>query len=281
MTTQADAPEGLLRRAIAPDPASGKVHAITPQRAAWQYVGFADYRLRAGMTLERLGDERERAVIVLEGAATIRAGGVSYGSLGSRTTVFDGPPPPVLLLEPGLDLTIEAEGAATVIVADAPGATVRRTQLFEPDDLYIETRGKGITERRIHHLLPPSTEAGRLILFEVFTPGGNWSSYPPHKHDTEDPPNEAYLEELYYYRFKRPEGWGFARVYTPDGSLDVSFAPRDSDVLLIPRGYHPFGAPAGYDAYYLNVMAGPHRAWHFTVDPEHAWLMNWDPNLPK
>jgi 5-deoxy-glucuronate isomerase len=281
MTTQADAPEGLLRRAIAPDPASGKVHAITPQRAAWQYVGFADYRLRAGMTLECLGDERERAVIVLEGAATIRAGGVSYGSLGSRTTVFDGPPPPVLLLEPGLDLTIEAEGAATVIVADAPGATVRRTQLFEPDDLYIETRGKGITERRIHHLLPPSTEAGRLILFEVFTPGGNWSSYPPHKHDTEDPPNEAYLEELYYYRFKRPEGWGFARVYTPDGSLDVSFAPRDSDVLLIPRGYHPFGAPAGYDAYYLNVMAGPHRAWHFTVDPEHAWLMNWDPNLPK
>jgi 5-deoxy-glucuronate isomerase len=281
MTTQADAPEGLLRRAIAPDPASGKVHAITPQRAAWQFVGFADYRLRAGMTLECLGDERERAVIVLEGAATIRAGGVSYGSLGSRTTVFDGPPPPVLLLEPGLDLTIEAEGAATVIVADAPGATVRRTQLFEPDDLYIETRGKGITERRIHHLLPPSTEAGRLILFEVFTPGGNWSSYPPHKHDTEDPPNEAYLEELYYYRFKRPEGWGFARVYTPDGSLDVSFAPRDSDVLLIPRGYHPFGAPAGYDAYYLNVMAGPHRAWHFTVDPEHAWLMNWDPNLPK
>jgi 5-deoxy-glucuronate isomerase len=281
MTTQADAPEGLLRRATAPDPASGKVHAITPQRAAWQYVGFADYRLRAGMTLECLGDERERAVIVLEGTATIRAGGVSYGSLGSRTTVFDGPAPPVLLLEPGLDLTIEAEGAATVIVADAPGATVRRTQLFEPDDLYIETRGKGITERRIHHLLPPSTEAGRLILFEVFTPGGNWSSYPPHKHDTEDPPNEAYLEELYYYRFKRPEGWGFARIYTPDGSLDASFAPRDSDVLLIPRGYHPFGAPAGYDAYYLNVMAGPHRAWHFTVDPEHAWLMNWDPNLPK
>lgn len=281
MTTQANAPEDLLRRAAAPDPATGMVHAITPQRAAWQYVGFADYRLRAGMTLECLGDERERAVIVLEGAATIRAGGVSYGSLGSRTSVFDGPPPPVLLLEPGLDLTIEAEGAATVIVADAPGATVRRTQLFEPDDLYVETRGAGITERRIHHLLPPSTEAGRLILFEVFTPGGNWSSYPPHKHDTEDPPREAYLEELYYYRFKRPEGWGFARVYTADGSLDASFAPRDSDVLLIPRGYHPFGAPAGYDAYYLNVMAGPNRAWHFTVDPAHAWLMNWDPNLPK
>jgi 5-deoxy-glucuronate isomerase len=211
----------------------------------------------------------------------VRAGSERYASLGSRDSVFDGPPPPVLLLEPGLDVAVEAEGQATVIVADAPGARVRRTHLFRPDELYVETRGSGITERRIHHLLPPTTQAGRLILFEVFTPGGNWSSYPPHKHDTEDPPNEAYLEELYYYRFKRPEGWGFARVYTPDRSLDASFAPTDGDVLLIPRGYHPFGAPAGYDAYYLNVMSGLNRAWHFTVDPDHAWLMDWDPNLPK
>jgi 5-deoxy-glucuronate isomerase len=184
-------------------------------------------------------------------------------------------------VEPGLELIIEAESDAAVIVAEAPAADLRRTALFEPDDIYVETRGTGITERRIHHLLPPTVEAGRLILFEVFTPGGNWSSYPPHKHDTEDPPREAYLEELYYYRFARPEGWGFARVYTPDGSLDASYAVSDRDVLLIPRGYHPFGAPAGYDAYYLNVMAGPNRAWHFTVDPEHAWLMDWDPNLPK
>ena len=92
---------------------------------------------------------------------------------------------------------------------------------------------------------------------------------------------EAYLEELYYYRFRRPEGWGFARVYTPERDLDVSHAVSDRDVLLIPRGYHPFGAPAGYDAYYLNVMAGPNRAWHFTVDPDHAWLMDWDPSQPK
>jgi len=187
----------------------------------------------------------------------------------------------VLLMEPGLDLEVEAEGPATVIVADAPGAEVRSTRLIEAADIFVETRGSGITERRIHHLLPPTEEAGRLILFEVYTPGGNWSSYPPHKHDTEDPPTEAYLEELYYYRFAKPQGWGFARVYTPDRSLDESFAPGDSDVLLIPRGYHPFGAPAGYDAYYLNVMAGPNRAWHFTIDPDHEWLMNWDPTLPR
>ncbi|MEA2026310.1 MAG: 5-deoxy-glucuronate isomerase [Chloroflexota bacterium] len=270
----------LHRRAGPPHPQTGQVHGISADDAGWKYVGFADYRLAPGQSLTRPADGHELAVIVLEGSASIRADGKRYSSLGSRETVFDGPPPPVLLLEPGSDLEVEAESAATIIVADAPAADVRLTRLFEPADLYVETRGAGITERRIHHLLPPTTEAGRLILFEVYTPGGNWSSYPPHKHDTEDPPREAYLEELYYYRFKRPEGWGFARVYTPDGALDESFAPTDSDVLLIPRGYHPFGAPAGYDAYYLNVMAGPNRAWHFTLDPDHAWLMNWDPQLP-
>ena len=262
------------------DPADGPVHAITSKRAGWQYVGFADHRLEAGESIERDIAPVERTVVVLEGQASVSAGTHRWDSLGSRTSVFDGPAPPVVLVEPGLPLHVMAVTRSTIIVADAPAAGRGRTVLFEPDDIFVETRGQGITERKIHHLLPPTVEAEKLILFEVFTPGGNWSSYPPHKHDTEDPPTEAYLEELYYYRFARPEGWGFARVYTPDRSLDASFAVADSDVLLIPRGYHPFGAPAGYDAYYLNVMAGHNRAWHFTLDPEHAWLMNWDPNLP-
>ena len=187
----------------------------------------------------------------------------------------------MLLLEPGTNLQVTAESQAGIVVADAPGAEVRSTRLIEPDEIRVEARGSGITERRIHHLLPPTAVAGRLILFEVFTPGGHWSSYPPHKHDTEDPPAEAYLEELYYYRFERPEGWAFQRVYTPDRSLDVSFAPGDRDVVLVPRGYHPVGMPAGYDGYYLNVMAGHNRAWHFTVDPDHRWLMDWDPRVPR
>jgi 5-deoxy-glucuronate isomerase len=270
----------LLLRAGTPDTKSGRVHAITPQSAGWRYVGFADHRLERGMRLERPAGDVERVVIVLEGTATVHAGAQSWSSLGSRSGVFDGPPPPVLLLAPGLPLSVEPEPSATVIVAEAPAADVRRTALIEPAEIPVERRGAGITERTIHHLLPPAAEAGRLILFEVFTPGGNWSSYPPHKHDTEDPPREAYLEELYYYRFLRPGGWGFARVYTPDRSLDASYAPSDGDILLVPRGFHPFGAPAGYDAYYLNVMAGPNRAWHFTVDPDHAWLMDWDPQRP-
>jgi len=271
----------LHRRAGAPAPKTGQVHDISTDDAGWQYVGFSDHRLRTGMTLERPADDQEVALIVMEGSVDVVAGGQSYSSLGSRDGVFDGPPPPVLLVEPGLPLEVEAVSDATVIVANAPGAEVRSSRLIGADDIYVETRGSGVTQRRIHHLLPPTAEAGRLILFEVFTPGGNWSSYPPHKHDTEDPPREAYLEELYYYRFARPEGWAFARVYTPDRSLDESFAPTDGDVVLVPRGYHPVGAPAGYDAYYLNVMAGPDRAWHFTIDPDHTWLMDWDPNTPR
>ena len=144
-----------------------------------------------------------------------------------------------------------------------------------------EARGAGNTARRIHHLLPPAAEAGRLIAFEVFTPGGNWSSYPPHKHDTENPPVEAALEELYYYRFAKPQGFAFTRVYTPDRSLDETMTPMDGDLVLVPRGYHPVGAPAGYDCWFLNIMAGPNRAWHFTIDPDHEWLMNWSPAAPK
>ncbi len=247
-------------------------------------MGFSEHRLAAGGGLDRPADDHEVAVVVVEGAVDARAGGRRYPSLGSRETVFDGPPAPVLLLPPGTELQIVAEMPATVVLADAPGAPgagERHERLIEPRDIHVESRGHGVTERRIHHLLPPTAPADRLILFEVFTPGGNWSSYPPHKHDTEDPPREAYLEELYYYRFARPEGWAFARVYTSDRSLDESFSPGDGDVILVPRGFHPVGVPAGYDAYYLNVMAGPHRAWHFTLDRDHAWLMDWDPSTPR
>ena len=281
----------LLRRAAAPA-SDGRIQAIDPASAGWDYTSFDVHRLEPGQSVERPADEQERLVLVLEGRAGLSIGpapatgseaapGEDLGVVGNRTTVFDGVPPPVLLVEPGRGVSIVAETAALVVVAAAPGATVRRTALIQPEDVLVETRGSGQTLRTIHHLLPPSAEAGRLIAFEVFTPGGNWSSYPPHKHDTENPPVEARLEELYFYRFVKPRGFAFARVYTPDRSLDEALTPMDGDVVLVPEGYHPVGVPAGYDCYYLNIMAGPNRAWHFTIDPDHAWLMNWDPAAPR
>jgi 5-deoxy-glucuronate isomerase len=270
----------LLRRAGPPD-AEGSIVRISPAEAEWSYVGFSAHRLAPGAVIRRGAQSEERLILVLEGRATVGVGTEVFVGIGSRDSVFDGPPPPVLLEAPETELEIRAETAALIGIATAPAGSIRRTALIDPDDILVETRGSGTTARRVHHLLPPAAQAGRLIAFEVFTPGGNWSSYPPHKHDTEDPPREAYLEELYFYRFARPQGYALQRVYTADRAVDEIVAPMDGDVVLVPAGYHPVGAPAGYDCYYLNVMAGPNRAWHFTVDPDHAWLMDWDPSAPQ
>ena len=271
----------LLRRAAAPGP-DGLVCAIDPASAGWDWTTFHVYRLEPGQRVTRPADDMERLLLVLEGKASLRVGDQDLGVQGSRMSVFDGPPPPVLLVEPGRSLEAVATTGALIAIGAAPGGEVRRTALIAPEDILVEARGEGNTARRIHHLLPPGAEAGRLIAFEVYTPGGNWSSYPPHKHDTENPPVEARLEELYFYKFAKPaQAFAFARVYTADRSLDEALTPMDGDVVLIPEGYHPVGVPAGYDCYYLNVMAGPNRAWHFTLDPDHAWLMNWSPAAPR
>ena len=268
----------LLRR---PTPGNGgSLHAATPASAGWTYVSLDVRRLEAGEAHARSADDQEALVLILEGSAAITAGGHAFGTLGTRASVFEGPPPPVVLVAPGSDIEVRAATGALVAIASAPAGQVRRTTAFDPAEVLVESRGSGNTQRRIHHLLPPTVEAGRLIAYEVFTPGGNWSSYPPHKHDTEDPPREARLEELYLYRFARPGGFALQRVYTADRDLDEFVLAADLDVVLVPRGYHMVGVPAGYDCYYLNIMAGPNRAWHFTVDPDHTWLMDWDPAAP-
>ena len=134
-------------------------------------------------------------------------------------------------------------------------------------------RGKGTNARHVRNVLPETAAAESLLVVEVITPGGNWSSYPPHKHDRDAPPEETYLEETYYHRLSPPQGFALQRVYTDDRSLDETMAVSDGDVVLVPRGYHPVGAAHGYDLYYLNTMAGPKRMWRFHNEPAHAWLM--------
>jgi 5-deoxy-glucuronate isomerase len=161
------------------------------------------------------------------------------------------------------------------IAAAAACGSGGRPRLIGPAEAIVEARGAGQTQRLVHHLLPPSAEAERLIIVEVYTPGGNWSSFPPHKHDTDDRPRESQLEELYYYHLDPPTGFAVQRVYTADGSLDQSLAATDGDLVLVPRGYHVVGATPGHECYYLNVMAGQGRLWAFTLDPAYAHLMNW------
>lgn len=276
-----------LHRPASPPAPDGSTVRIDPSRepadlggAGWRWIEFAAHRLADGATIRRSADEREVGVIVLEGSVDVRAGDRVFNGIGSRSSVFAPEAPPVVLVAPGENVEVSAHGAVSVAISAARGGDLRETRLIEPATMRIETRGSGQTERTVRHLLPPDAPAGRLILVEVLTPAGNWSSYPPHKHDTEDQPRESQLEELYYYRFARPEGFAFTRVYTADRSLDAAMTPVDGDVVLVPRGYHTVGAPAGYDCYYLNVMAGPTRLWHFTVDPDHVWLMDWNPKAP-
>jgi 5-deoxy-glucuronate isomerase len=135
----------------------------------------------------------------------------------------------------------------------------------------VEVRGHGSQERFVRPILMADREAESLLVCEVLTPAGHWSSYPPHKHDRDDPPRETLLEETYYHRVRPAGGFGLQRVYTDDGTLDQTLAFGDRDCVLVPRGYHTVSAPPGYEVYYLNVMAGPVRAWSVVDDPDHAW----------
>ena len=134
-------------------------------------------------------------------------------------------------------------------------------------------RGHGSNTRYVRDILPQDSPAEALLVVEVITPPGHSSSYPPHKHDTDDIPAESFLEETYYHRLDPPQGFAFQRVYTDDRSLDEAMTVEDRDVVMVPRGYHPVIVPHGYTSYYLNVMAGPQRVWHFHNDPAHAWML--------
>jgi 5-deoxy-glucuronate isomerase len=168
---------------------------------------------------------------------------------------------------------IEAASDCEIAICSAPGSGKLAARVIAPDSIEVFTRGKGSNARHIRNVLPETATAESLLVVEVITPGGHWSSYPPHKHDRDALPEESYLEETYYHRLSPPQGFALQRVYTDDRSLDETLTVSDRDVVLVPRGYHPVGAPHGYDLYYLNVMAGPTRTWRFHNDPAHAWLM--------
>ena len=193
--------------------------------------------------------------------------------MGERADPFAGPPP-AMYLPPGSEVEIVATAAAQVAIGYAPAAAGPPARGLPPGSARREVRGSGAMERTIHHILMEDQPASSLLVTEVATPAGHWSSYPPHKHDTDDPPRESYLEEIYYFRFRDTRGFGLMRIYTADRSLDETIAVRDGDLVLVPRGYHTFSAAPGYEAYYLNVMAGPRREWRITFDPDHE-RMRW------
>jgi len=246
---------------------------VTPASAGWRYVGFSAHRLAAGGSVEVDPGGREACVVVLGGVVTVSSGAAAFREIGQRRGPFEDLPPFAAYLPGTSPLVVRAHGAAEVAVCTAPGTGRLPPRLIEPGTMRRTTRGRDLNTRFVTDILPEDQPAESLLVVEVRTPGGHSSSYPPHKHDRDAAPEETRLEETYYHRLDPPQGFVFQRVYTDDRSLDESHAVEDHDVVLVPRGYHPVVVPWGYRSYYLNVMAGPARAWHFKNDPAHEWML--------
>lgn len=261
----------LIIKADEPDK-DGRILAVTPESAGWKYVGFEVYRLQAGDTLSRVTDGNEACLVLLTGKADVQAGEKKFTGIGSRMSVFEGIPPHAVYVPAGESYAVNALTEVELAVCLAPGTGKYPSRLISPSEIGVEERGSGSMSRQVVNILPEQKEAESLLVVEVHTRGGNWSSYPPHKHDTDQLPAESYLEETYYHRMNPPQGFIVQRVYNDDRSLDETMAVTDRSVVLVPEGYHPVSAPPGYDSYYLNVMAGPVRTWVFRNDPEHEWL---------
>ena len=237
--------------------------------------------MRTG-TFESHTQEGEIALVPLGGRCTVEAEGERW-ELGGRASVFDGMPWALYLPR---DTAYRVESEGDVAICGARCERRREPVVVRPEDVEVEVRGAGNATRQINHLLKPEFPAERLLVVEVFTPSGNWSSYPPHKHDVDDPPGEVVLEETYYYRTRDPAAFAVQRLYSPRHEVDETVTVRDGDLMLVPFGYHTTAAAHGYDLYYLNALAGDRRSMASADDPDLAWIrgawagMEPDPRVP-
>lgn len=262
---------------------------VSAQQAGWQYLNMASRRFVQGQRWEHATGAYEYVHVVLGGVCNIYTSQGDFLQVGQRAHVFDGLPY-ALYLSRGVDFAIEALTDGLEIASCwVPVEHDYPAQLISPQDCPIELRGGGNASRQITSIIPAGFDCQRLVCVEVYTPGGNWSSYPPHKHDihrvdAQGELLEADLEEIYFYKHDRPEGFAYQRVYTDDRRIDELMFARHHDMVLVPEGYHPVASPPGYTTYYLNFLAGSAQSLANVDDPDYAWVKNaWpplDPRLP-
>jgi 5-deoxy-glucuronate isomerase len=276
-------PRKVKLRSRAAGPRESRVLvSVTPSQAGWRYVRFAVRQLAAKDEWHGRTATEELCLVLLEGRCRV-SWDDGEAEIGPRPDVFSGYPHAVYL-PPATTFSVTALERTVLADCRAPAARSHPARVVPPQDCGFEIRGGGNATRQIVDILPPSFPAQRLMICEVYTPSGNWSSYPPHKHDKDNPPAEVDLEEVYYYRFRDPDAYGIQRLYGPDDRGDQAVTVRSGDLVLVRDGYHPFVAAHGYDAYYLNVLAGTRRSMAASDDPRYAtFRARWpepDPRVP-
>ena len=274
--------DSLVHSENLPSEQSGELLHLPREVAGWEWMSFFVRRLGGG-EVYRAATNGEEAVFVLLGGICQADWGQGAKRIGKRKNVFDGFPY-ALYLPTGNSVTFTAESVCEIAECRAPSRTALAPKLITPTDVASSLRGGGNASRQIVDLMTPAFPADKLMVVEVYTPGGNWSSYPPHKHDVHNPPTEVDLDEIYYYRMNQPNAFAFQHLYSGQNSADRTVKTRDGDTVLVRSGYHPVVAGPGYDIYYLNFLAGSSRAMQVTEDPQHVWLRStWketDPRLP-
>jgi len=262
----------------------GCILSITPESAGWEYISFQVRKLAAGASWSFETGENELALVNLSGRYTVVSDKGTWSGIGGRTSPFEGAAH-ALYLPRRTAFTVTAEEAGEFAVTWCPTDEDHAPWLIRPEEVRMSLRGGDNVSRQINDLLPPGSPVHRLVLVEVYTPGGNWSSYPPHKHDAHAADAdgallEADLEEVYYYRINPPEGYAFQRVYTDATCplhragfpIDAVVLATDGCAVLVPEGYHPVVSAPGYTTYYLNVLAGSAQSLMARDDTRYSWV---------
>jgi 5-deoxy-glucuronate isomerase len=261
---------------------AGELLHLPRQKASWDWMSFYVRRLQPGESL-RTRTENEEAAFVILGGTCAADWGQGKKALGKRKNVFDGLPY-TLYLPAQSEVSFVAETTCEIAECRVPSESRLEPRVITPSDVATSLRGGGNASRQIVDVISPSFPADKLVVIEVYTPGGNWSSYPPHKHDTHNPPAEVDLEEIYYYRIAQPGGFAFQHLYGGKHASENTVKAHDGDVVLVHSGYHAVVAGPGYDVYYLNFLAGSSRTLAVTEDQQHNWIRStWketDPRLP-
>lgn len=277
------------RLLIKPDHSRREYITVTPESAGWQHLSFSAVKLTKGQKWDFDTGENELALTILGGTIDVASNKGDWKGIGSRTDVFHGMPT-TLYLSRHTRFTVTATyGEADFACGWAAATRDYPARLIRPEDVNVELRGGDNASRQINQMILPGFACERLVVVEVFTPSGNWSSYPPHKHDdrkvdADGRVLEADLEEVYFYKIDKPDGYAYQRCYTDDGRIDELVLVQNDHLVLSPEGYHPVVAAQGYNAYYLNYLAGTDQSLASTDDPRYAWIKGtWkglDPRLP-